>query len=143
MRDVKVLIELINSADSINITDYLCECADVFESVAMRKNNLEFHLINKLKKSLKDFINESSSNEYISTAVWAVGKLSDKDEKEYFMRLLRRFVNDNPAGLYQTMVALSRIGENVFCEKMGSIFESERNQSLALKFLENSGGVEY
>ncbi len=134
---IRELIQKINNGNNSNITDHLCECADFFESIAMNKIEIDVHSIENLRESIKNFINNNESKDQISTAVWALGKLANKNEEDYFVDLIRKFIDDNSSILYQSMIALSRIDINMFGSEVGSLFDAERNKLLASEFLKN------
>ena len=75
--NLKTLVEKINSNNYSSITDYLCESGDIFESVAMDKIDINVDEVEELRESIKNFISNTNSNDHISTAVWALGKLEN------------------------------------------------------------------
>lgn len=79
---------------------------------------------------------ESAPNDdpLLGTAIFALGKRYDPSLKGFFVEMLRRTLDNNPDALYQTLVALDNLEDNIL-KGYGSFNEYERNKRLAEDYL--------
>lgn len=100
----------------------------------IRNSQFTPEAIHQLKVEIKEFIEKYQNNEFIGTAIWAFGKISDISDKEFLRKLLDLYLDKNPQVLYQIMCALDNIGEKIFIEP-SSIIDDDKNAFLAKQYL--------
>lgn len=89
-----------------------------------------------LKDNLVQFIQNNPAHSNVGTAIWALGKLFDKSLKPTLIAILQQQVSRDAGALYQTMIALDHLGENLFGDRLSrSILDVQDNRSLAEDYL--------
>jgi hypothetical protein len=67
---------------------------------------------------------------------WMLSKCQDPSLKPVFIRVLRKNVDGDAGELFQAMIALSNLGEDVFAGRCGMcILDEELNRRLAVGYL--------
>ena len=88
-----------------------------------------------LVNSIISYLDSATDDDpLLGTAIFALGKLYDSSLKGLFVEMLRRSLDNNPHALYQTLVALDNLEQNVL-PGGGSFNEYERNKRLAKDYL--------
>lgn len=96
-----------------------------------------------LKTSVIDYIERCPANENAASALSALSALWDASTKPIFVKALRIYVDSNPDTLYQAMIGLDDIGEDVFAgRRRKSITMKEENTRLAREYLERQDETE-
>ena len=89
-----------------------------------------------LKSAIIAYIENEPAKVCIVGAISALSALMDLTTKSIFVAALRRFVETDKDALYQAMIGLDNIGEDVFDgNKSKSFMETEKNTQLANKYL--------
>ena len=90
----------------------------------------------RLKQSLMTLIDSHRSTDLTGSAIWALGKSYQKELTPYFVNLLREYLDQDSGVLYQTMIALDNLEENVFDGRNSvSIKDEYENQMLAAAYI--------
>ena len=99
--------------------------------------------VGALKSAVIDYIERNPANENVASGLSALSALTDATAKPIFVKALRTYVNTNPATLYQAMIGLDDIGEDVFAGRRSkSITMAEENTRLAHEYLERQDKME-
>lgn len=89
-----------------------------------------------LKSAVIDYIEREPTSEKVTSALSALCALRDKATKLIFVASLRKFIDTNKNALYQAMIGLNNIGEDVFAGKRSkSSAMTEENTQLAREYL--------
>lgn len=96
----------------------------------------------RLKKNLRSSILTMSKKDpiYASSAVFVLGKAYDNDLKGFFIDVLKANVDGDHRIIYQVLIALSNLGENVFPFGIVSEFDEEENRIAARAYLKHEKG---
>lgn len=98
--------------------------------------NFDKFKIYKLKNALQSYIVNEKSELNRSSAYFSLGKLHDVSLKEYFVKCLEKEVELSATAVFQIMVALRNIGEQVFINQESlSAFDFEENIMIARDYL--------
>jgi hypothetical protein len=90
-----------------------------------------------LKSAVIDYFERNPENENAASALSALSALMDARMKQFFVKALRIYVDTDPAALYQAMIGLEDIGEDVFAGRRSKgITMTEVNVQLAREYLE-------
>jgi hypothetical protein len=73
--------------------------------------------------------------ERTAVGTWTLSKCNDPTLKPLFVALLRRQLHGDAGVLFQTMIALSNLGERIFPTGSASILDEELNRTLAGRYL--------
>jgi hypothetical protein len=103
----------------------LVETADLFDEAVRRR------------QELVRFVEAQPDHPNVPTAVWALGKLFDKELKPLFEEVLRHHVEGDSGALYQAIIALDNLDVD-FPEAHGSysLDDVEKNRRMARAYLE-------
>ena len=95
------------------------------------------HEVDRLKTALVRFIERHPDGPHAVSAIWALGKLNgDRTLLPIFIRLLRCSHERNPELVYQVLIGLRNLGEEVFPSPGGaSGLDVDRNRELARDYL--------
>lgn len=94
----------------------------------------------EVKEIIIEAIKEDKIDEPLKNmAFWALGKLFDASLKPFFVRCLKSAVRtaDHPC-IYQLMIALDNLGENIFTKKIANSLEEEENLFQAKEYLQKN-----
>lgn len=96
----------------------------------------------RLQQGLMTLIDSRRSVDLTTSAIWALGKCYQAELTPYFVNLLREYLSKDPGVLYQTMIALDNLDENVFDGRNSASLKEEReNQVLAAAYLKRVDGA--
>jgi hypothetical protein len=128
-----------------NLQDQLVKAAYCFEhylgmpsdawSDDVKNSEIDQRAVFKLRSVLIGFIEANQTDVNVGTAVWAFSKIANPDDKDFLIRLLSIYIENDPQVLYQIMCALSNVGESIFDGNISSLVDYEQNISLAKKYL--------
>ena len=91
----------------------------------------------ELTNSIINYLKSASNDDpLLESGIFALSKRYDSNLKDLFVEMLRRTLDANPNALYQALIALDNLEENVLPDG-GCINEYERNKRLAEKYLKN------
>jgi hypothetical protein len=83
------------------------------------------------------FIQRRPPTPHLLSALWALSKLADTATKPILIETLQYVLDDAPEALFQTMIALANIGEDVFGARSSmSALAIEENRTLATAYLQ-------
>ncbi|HTE18286.1 MAG TPA: hypothetical protein VK689_07880 [Armatimonadota bacterium] len=96
-----------------------------------------YHEVDRLKTALVRFIERHPDGPHAVSAIWALGKvIGDRTLLPIFIRMLRCSHERNPELVYQILIALRNLGEEVFPSPGGASFlDVDRNRDLARDYL--------
>src|SRR5579883_2447070 len=98
--------------------------------------DISIEKVKRLQDALMNFIKEELDNPIISSAIAALGNLNDKKLKTVLIEIMENVIDINPDALYQAMIALDCIGEDVFGSKTSrSSLETKENERLARLYI--------
>ena len=90
--------------------------------------------ISRLKAGLVDFIRRGGHGS------WALSKSADPGLKPVYIGVLNRELEEGAGELYQAMIALHQLGEDVFCGRTSlSILDEAENRASAREYLNDTG----
>jgi hypothetical protein len=92
--------------------------------------------IERLKQALLKFAKNHPRHPELARAVFAFGYLKAPDTKTILIEILRDSIGRDSAALYQTILALESLGENLYGQRWSTSFdEVERNEKVAREYL--------
>lgn len=91
--------------------------------------------VQQLKHALCEWVRSSQPTDSVSTAIWALGKLYDRSLIPLFVETLRWGTKANSAFLYQSLIALSNLGEIRLPASGVSLFDRKSNEAIAREYL--------
>jgi hypothetical protein len=100
----------------------------------------------KLKEALVEAIQRTDNVDILGSLIWTLGKSYDPSFKRLYIEYLIKFVTSGKASnhaLYQTLIALENIGEDVFNKQetsQGSL-NIEKNFKQAEKYLTKQNNI--
>jgi hypothetical protein len=105
---------------------------------AIARSNVDVDDVQRLKEALIAFIVAQPDGSGTVGALWALGKLSPEPcLGDLFLAMLRHHLNGRPEPLYQSLIGLRNMGEEVFELPGGSsVLDVGQNRALARKFLD-------
>jgi len=126
--------------NTIEAAAYLFEQAngnvlDDYEKKLLADTGLENALTEDIVSKLIEFVEQAKPTEsQVGYAIWALGKRFDPDLKKFFFSWLKRALDSNPNALWQTIIALDNLEEDIL-PGGGSVHDEERNRQLAEEYL--------
>lgn len=106
---------------------------DDIKSVSVSKKEADL-----LKDALKGFIGSEENESVVATAVWAFSKISDVEDINFIDSLLVKYIDGGSEIIYQVLCALGCVGVKVFPDGSSSMFDVERNVSIAKKYIDEN-----
>lgn len=100
------------------------------------------HDIVNLREALVHLARSHPAEEFASSAIFALAKWEDPTLKSLFVEFMKASCeNDRPHAMFNAMIALDRLGEDIlpkdeYGHRYGSCNESERNRELVRKYLQ-------
>jgi hypothetical protein len=92
--------------------------------------------IERLKQALVTFVQAHPHHPQLSSAVFGLYYLAAPDTKGLLIEVLRDCVGRDPGALYQTILALEALGDNLYGPRPStSCEEVERNEKVARAYL--------
>ena len=92
-----------------------------------------------LRDRLVELVRTRPPAQVASAAVFALGKLFDKQLQPFFIEVLRNHLHGDAGVLYQAMIALDNLDVEVFAgQRSMSILDEQLNRELAARFLQQS-----
>jgi hypothetical protein len=98
----------------------------------------------QLKEAVIQYIRQHPMEAEAGGAIWALGRAFDFSMKPILIQALRAQVDRDPGAMFQAMIALVNIDEDVFAGNTSmSLIDVEKNRDLARAYLEkqNQQGI--
>ena len=89
----------------------------------------------RLRDALVIFVKNNFDHNNHPSAVWALGKLADPSTLSPLREVLEKIVQEDNGALYQTLIALDNLGEEVFPTGSSSINDGN-NRKIAIEYLD-------
>lgn len=108
---------------------------DDYEKKLLADTGLENAQPEDVVSQLIEFVENARPTEPgIGFAIWALGKRFDPHLKKFFISCLKRALDPNPNALWQTIIALDNLEEEIL-PGGGAVHDEERNRQLAEDYL--------
>jgi hypothetical protein len=92
--------------------------------------------IERLKQALIAFVRRHSHHPHLCSAVHAFEYLAAPDTKSLLIEVLRECIGRDSVALYQTILALEALGDNLYGPRLSTSFdEVKRNERVACEYL--------
>jgi len=92
--------------------------------------------IDLLKKALVIFVRDHPHHPQLGSAVHGLYYLAAPDTKSFLVEVLRDCIGRDSGALYQTILALEALGENLYGQRSNTSYEEvERNERVAREYL--------
>ena len=149
-------------AEPKSITDVLCDAGEIMRMWRFFKGNpaslsdierqahserIEFpHVaaddVDRLKQALVSFVERHPHHPQLVSAIHGLYYLAAPDTKNLLVRVLRDCISRDSNALYQTILALETLGDNLYGPRSSTSFdEIERNERVARECLSSQPGV--
>lgn len=103
---------------------------------------LETDDVERLKQALVVFVQRYPHHPQLCSAVHALYYLAAPDTKSLLIEVLRDCIGRDSGALYQTILALEALGENLYGPRLSTSFdEVERNERVAREYLSLQPGT--
>jgi hypothetical protein len=92
--------------------------------------------VERLKQALVSFVRNHPHHEQLGSAVHGLHHLAAPDTKSLLIGVLRDCLGRDSGALYQTILALETLGENLYGPRLSTSYdEVERNERVACAYL--------
>jgi hypothetical protein len=136
----RIMQTLEDPSDGVALDEALLNAAFLFEKArklpacgwpeeVVRTDTISVDIL-RLKRAVVEFVEREGFG------TWTLSKCQDPSLKPVFIQVMRRHLQGDAGELFQAMLALSDLGENVFPDKHSmSVLDEAGNRELAREYL--------